>query len=69
MAGDVEMGKCDTCGTETVGVARQYYFYGIECLCCNGNSHFVFVYHCANCQPIEPTEICIQTSNIKKVER
>lgn len=71
MCGDVEFGKCDSCGNEAP-IKRKYYYYDIECSCCSSkhkgkNYHFEIKRHCANCEPSEPKTIKVYLDNMKPV--
>ena len=66
---DVEFGRCDICKKETY-ISRKYYRYDIKCEC-HSPYHFVIVYHCKDCVPVEPTEttVTLKTSYIKNIEQ
>lgn len=53
MSGDIEYGKCETCGKEAP-LQRTYWHYDIKCEC-HSPSHFEMKRHCAACAPAEPT--------------
>lgn len=65
---DQEINICDTC-KQVKPVSRKYYYYNIKCECHN-NNHFEIVWHCKDCEPIEPvfTKIEMKTSNLPKIE-
>ena len=53
-----EIGYCDICHMEKP-LSRKYYYYDIDCECCNGNTHFEIVRHCKDCTPIPPRKITV----------
>lgn len=63
--GDSEYGKCDICKKE--GHVNRKYYYDIECECCSPK-HFEIVFHCNECDPLEPkeTKIVMRTDELKK---
>jgi hypothetical protein len=72
MSGEIEYGKCNTCGKDAP-LQRKYYYYDIKCSCCgsrhNGkNYHFEIKWHCANCKPKAPSSIKIVLDNIDPVD-
>jgi hypothetical protein len=58
MSGNVEIGKCDCCGKDGT-LSRKYYYYDVKCECCNGDTHFEIIKHCASCIPRPPENIKI----------
>ena len=48
-----ENATCDICG-EYRQVNRKYYYYPINCECCDGTTHFEIVRYCKNCTPVPP---------------
>jgi len=63
MSGCVEYGICDVCGKETT-LSRKYFRYDVNCECHSPN-HFEIVWHCNECEPIEPkiTEMIVKNIN------
>lgn len=57
--GELEIGRCDLCGRDSVVLNRKYFRYDIPCAC-HSPSHFVLIRHCENCTPREPTEIIVR---------
>lgn len=55
--GDIEQGNCQTCGKEGP-MTRTYWYYDIKCEC-HSPEHFEIVWHCHDCQPIEPTKTTV----------
>ena len=51
--GELEIGRCDLCGRDSVVLNRKYFRYDIPCAC-HSPSHF------ENCTPREPTEIIVR---------
>lgn len=64
MSGEVEWGYCEYCKYEGQ-INRHYFRYDINCECCN-NNHFEIVWHCNNCQPIDPGVRQIKINNKEK---
>jgi hypothetical protein len=62
-----ESSICDVCGRMSHG-SRMYYYYDMDCKCCNGDKHFEYVFHCATCLPEPPKSIVITPSTPKKKE-
>lgn len=64
---DSEYGICKVCKKQGP-LARTFFYYKIKCECCSPN-HFVSVWHCPDCIPVEPTTtiIHIKTDDLKKV--
>ena len=69
MNGEVEFGKCEVCGKESI-LGRTYFHYDIKCEC-HSPYHFEMVCHCKDCVPKEPetTIIHVKTSVLPKKER
>ena len=69
MSGCSEFGICDIC-KETKPLQRTYFKYNIKCEC-HSPYHFELVYHCSDCQPIEPkeTKITLKTSYLKNIDQ
>ena len=69
MSGDREIGMCDIC-REIKPLQRAYFEYKIKCEC-HSPYHFEIVYHCSNCQPIEPkeTKITLRTDYLKNIDQ
>lgn len=67
--GSAEYGRCKFCRRSAI-LQRKYYYYDIDCECCNGK-HFEFVRYCKHCTPVEPEEIkvTLKTKNLKKYGR
>lgn len=67
MTGEVEVGTCDICKTESVPLNRKYYYYDIECECCNSieDDHFEIVRHCGKCEPKPPSKVTCVLSPIE----
>lgn len=65
MGGDIEHGTCSVCKAEGP-INRKYYHYDLLCQC-HMPKHFEMVYHCNNCEPVEPdtTKITIDTTILK----
>ena len=59
--GELEIGRCDLCGRDSVVLHRKYFRYDIPCEC-HSPSHFVLIRHCVNCTPREPAEIIVRFS-------
>lgn len=55
---DQEIGTCNVCRKENVILQRKYYHYDIKCECHSPN-HFVIVFHCMDCEPIESDTMSI----------
>lgn len=55
--GEIEVGTCSICSTKQVTLSRKYYYYDLDCSCCNGDKHFHIVRYCENCEPKPPTAI------------
>lgn len=70
MSGTVEVGTCSVCKKEKVPVNRKYYYYDIECLCCNrvDDDHFEIVYHCTNCEPKPPRKVSCSLNPLEEDE-
>jgi len=66
MSGGAEYGTCPYCKKETF-LQRKYFKYDIKCQC-HAPQHFEIVWHCKDCEPIEPreTKLTIKTSNLIK---
>jgi hypothetical protein len=66
MSGEMEWGTCPQCKKEGP-INRTYYRYVIKCECHSPN-HFEIVYHCNDCEPIEPTttKVEMKTENLVK---
>lgn len=56
MSGDQELTRCSICGHKSV-VERKYYYYDINCECCNGKHHFEIVRYCSKCKPEPPLKV------------
>lgn len=53
--GEVEFGKCEVCGKETI-LHRTYFRYpNMKCEC-HSPHHFDLIHHCKNCVPVRPRE-------------
>ena len=65
---DMIIGSCDICGKENVNLSKKIYHYPIKCQC-HTPLHFEVVYHCEDCQPVEPelTNISIRTDELHKI--
>jgi hypothetical protein len=66
MSGEVEWGTCSLCKKEGP-INRTYYHYSIKCEC-HSPQHFEIVYHCNDCEPVEPkvTKISLLTERLVK---
>ncbi len=66
MSVESEWGTCSLCKKEGP-IKRTYYHYVIKCEC-HSPSHFEIVYHCNDCQPVEPktTKVTLRTENLVK---
>lgn len=66
MSGEMEWGTCSVCKKDGP-INRTYYHYVIECEC-HSPSHFEIVYHCNECEPVEPrtTKITMPTNKLVK---
>jgi len=58
---NLELSKCDMCGTIAL-VSRRYYYYDIKCDCCDcyndkRDNHFEITKHCSKCKPKPPNRI------------
>lgn len=62
-----EKGTCSVCKKEKVHVNRKYYYYDIECLCCNeiDDDHFEIVYHCNICEPAPPEKVTCSLNSLQ----
>ena len=65
--GDVEVGKCGQCHRSDVALQRKYYYYDIDCDCCDGTEHFVFVRYCSNCRPVAPTLLMVHAKHVQEL--
>ncbi len=61
MSGEAEYGKCDFCSNVDI-LAREYYYYDVECDCCVGDKHFQYVRYCKNCKPLRPEKVFIKNN-------
>lgn len=70
MSGDIESGTCDICKAESVPVSRKYYYYDIECDCCNSkeDDHFEIVFYCKDCKPKPPSQVTCVLSPLEDDE-
>ena len=64
--GDIEFGKCDVCGKDSLQLTRTYFRYNIRCEC-HSPFHFELICHCADCVPKEPlqTKVTFKTEYLK----
>ena len=71
MAGDAERGTCSVCQKIVNGITRKYYYYDIECDCCNTkeDDHFEIVFHCNNCEPKPPRKVTCSLNPLKDGEQ
>ena len=60
-----EAGTCSVCGRTVTPINRTYFYYDVNCSCCNSKDeqHFEIVWHCDNCEPKPPRTITI-TANV-----
>lgn len=70
MSNETEAGTCSICKKRTSSINRKYYYYDIECDCCNSKSddHFELVFHCENCEPVPPSRVTCVLSPLKDDE-
>lgn len=63
----VESGKCQYCDYEGP-INRTYFRYDINCEC-HSPQHFEIVWHCNNCEPVEPiqTKLTINTKYLRQL--
>ena len=64
--GEVEYGRCDVCGKESV-LSRKVYYYPVKCEC-HSPCHFEIVMYCKDCTPKEPMEskVTFKTDRLKR---
>lgn len=62
---DLEIANCDVCNIQA-SVKRKYYYYNIQCDCCNNkkDNHFEIVRYCSNCEPKPPQRISVVLETI-----
>jgi len=70
MAKDVETGTCNICKKEHVQLSRKYYYYDIECDCCNSkeDDHFEIVKYCKDCEPKPPRKVKVSMTPLEDDE-
>ena len=65
--GEMEIGRCEICGEESVPLNRIYYrFPNIKCAC-HSPCHFILIRYCDKCTPHPPRETKV-TFSYKQLE-